>query len=225
MTTLNLKAIIQLVITAVVLAAAVFLPAGRLDYWQGWACLFSFFFPAGLITVYVAKNNPALLERRLKAGPRAETSRGQKVVQTITAVVLLAEFVVPAFDYRFGWAAVPATGSIAGDVFMILGFAIVFAVFRVNSFTSGVIEVAENQTVVSTGLYGVVRHPMYSGASLMLFGIPLALGSWWGMLVNVPMFFALAWRLLDEEKFLSKKLTGYAGYTNQVKYHLIPYLW
>ena len=134
------------------------------------------------------------------------------MVQVITCVVFLADFVVPALDHRFGWSTVPAYAAITGDVMMVLGFVIVFVVFRANSFTSGIIEVAEDQRVISTGPYALVRHPMYVGGLIMLFGIPLALGSWWGMLVNVPMTVAIMWRLLDEERFLAENLPGYAEY-------------
>ncbi len=222
---LHRKALIGILRTFVLLVIAVFVPAATLRYWQGWACLAAFFIPACVITVWVAKNDPALLERRLKAGPRAEKEAGQKVVQAITAVVFLADFVVPAFDHRFGWSAAPAYVCVLGDAMMILGFVIVAWVFRANSFTSGVIEVAEDQTVISSGPYAVVRHPMYVGGLVMLYGIPLALGSWWGTLVNVPMTVGIVWRLIDEERFLVKNLAGYAEYRRRVKYRLIPLLW
>jgi protein-S-isoprenylcysteine O-methyltransferase Ste14 len=108
---------------------------------------------------------------------------------------------------------------------MLVGFAITFAVFKANSFTSGIIEVAEDQKVISTGPYAIVRHPLYSGGLIMLFGIPPALGSWWGMLVNLPLLAAVIWRLLDEERFLVEKLTGYAEYRESVRYRLVPFVW
>ena len=222
---LHRKALINIVLTFLVLAAAIFVPAGTLRYWQGWVCLAAFFVPASAITVWVAKHDPALLERRLKAGPKAEKERGQKVVQLIASVVFLADFVVPALDHRFGWSFVPAWLAAIGALMMLVGFAITFAVFKANSFTSGIIEVAEDQKVISTGPYAVVRHPMYSGALIMLFGIPLALGSWWGMLVNLPLLAAIIWRLLDEERFLVENLTGYAEYRESVRYRLAPFVW
>src|SRR5580692_5085413 len=155
-----------------------------------------FFVPACIISVWVAKNDPALLERRLKAGPTAEKEWGQKVVQVITSIVFLADFLVPAIDHRLGWSSVPAYACVIGDQMMLAGFVIVFEVFKANSFTSGIIEVAEDQKVISSGPYAIVRHPMYTGGLIMLFGIPLALGSWWGMLVNLPMTAAVIWRLL-----------------------------
>jgi protein-S-isoprenylcysteine O-methyltransferase Ste14 len=222
---LHRKALVGIVQTFVMLAGAVFLPVWTLRYWQGWACLVVFIVSASAISVWVARHDPALLERRLRAGPKAEKEAGHKVVQTITAIVFLADFLVPAFDHRFGWSAVPAWASVIGDLMMLAGFAIVFVVFKANSFASGIIEVAENQKVISTGPYALVRHPMYTGALINLFGIPLALGSWWGMLVNVPMVAGVIWRLLDEERFLVEKLPGYAEYRKSVRYRLAPLVW
>lgn len=222
---LHRKSLIGILRTFVMLMAAVFLPVWTLNYWQGWACLAAFFVPACLITVYVARNDPALLERRLKAGPTAEKEMGQKVIQAIAAAVFLGDFLVPAFDQRFGWSHVPAYACVVGDLMMVLGFWIVFKVFEANSFTSGIIEVAEDQKVISTGPYALVRHPMYTGGLIMLYGIPISLGSWWGMLVNVPMTAAVVWRLLDEEKFLMEKLSGYREYRETVTFRLIPQVW
>lgn len=225
MNALNRRAVFGIVRTLVILVPAVFAPPWTFHYWQGWACLAAFFVPASIISVWVARNDPALLERRLKAGAKAEKEKGQKIVQSITAVVFLADFVIPAFDHRFGWSRVPAIVAVAGDLMMLAGFAIVFVVFRENSFTSGIIEVAENQRVISTGPYALVRHPMYVGGLIMLFGIPLALGSWWGMLVNLPMSAAIVWRLLDEERFLVAELPGYQEYCQKVRWRLIRYIW
>jgi protein-S-isoprenylcysteine O-methyltransferase Ste14 len=222
---LHRKALIAILRTLVILVAATFISAGTMRYWQGWACLACFFVPACVITVYVAKNDPALLERRLKAGPKAEKEFGQKIVQAIASIVFLANFIVPALDHRFGWSSVPAYTAIAGNLMMLIGFVITFRVFKVNSYTSGIIEVAENQKVISIGPYSVVRHPMYSGALIMLFGIPLAMGSWWGVLVNVPLTGAIIWRLLDEERFLAEHLVGYEEYKKEVRYRLVPCVW
>ena len=139
----------------------------------------AFFVPACLITVGWRRTIP-LLERRIKAGPAAEKESGHKIVPAIAAVVYFADFAVPALGRRFEWPSAPNCAAIAGDALMVVDFAIVFSTFKENSYASGVIEVAKNQTVISTGPYAVVRHPMYSGASVMLYGIPLALGSWWG---------------------------------------------
>lgn len=225
MNALYRKAWVGFIRMLLILLVVVFAPSWTLHYWQGWACLAAFFIPAAVISMHVARKDPALLERRLKAGPKAEKEKGQKIVQGIAAIAFLADFLLPAFDHRFGWSRVPVCTEVLGALMMVLGFVIVFVVFRENSFTSGIIEVAENQKVISTGPYAVVRHPMYSGALIMLYGIPLALGSWWGMLINVPMTAAIIWRLLDEEKFLNAKLSGYAAYCEKVKYRLVPAIW
>ncbi len=225
MRTLNRKAILGIARMLVMLMAIIFLPVWTFHYWQGWVCLLAFFGPCIAITVYVAKNDPALLERRMKAGAKAETEPAQKIIQTITFVAFLAVFVVSALDHRFRWSSVPALATIFGDFLIVAGFAMVFAVFKANSYTSGIIEVAPGQKVISTGPYAVVRHPMYSGALLMLIGIPVALGSWWGELANAVLTGALAWRLLDEERFLSANLRGYREYHEKVKYRLVPLVW
>ncbi len=225
MKTLHRKALAGILRTFAILMIALFVPVWTLRWWQAWACLAAFFVPACVISVWVAKYDPALLERRLKAGPKAEKEKGQKIVQRITGTVFLAEFLIPAFDHRFGWSRVSVFADITGDLMMVSGFMIVFAVFKENSFTSGIIEVAEDQRVISTGPYAIVRHPMYAGGLIMLLGIPLALGSWWGMLINILMIAALIWRLLDEERFLTERLPGYREYLRAVKYRLVPWLW
>jgi protein-S-isoprenylcysteine O-methyltransferase Ste14 len=222
---LHRKAIIGTVQTLAILLAAIFLSAWTLNYWQGWLCLAVFFIPASAISVWMARNDPELLARRLKAGPAAEKKPAQKVVQSIAMVVFLADFAVPAFDHRFGWSHVPVAGVIAGNLMMLAGLAICFSVARVNTFASAIIEVSEKQKVISTGPYARVRHPLYSGALVMLFGIPLALGSWLGELVNIPMTIAIIWRLLDEEKLLVRELPGYAEYRGTVRHRLVPYVW
>jgi len=222
---LHRKALIGTLRAFVVLFAATFLPVWTLRWWQGWACLAAFFFPASMISVWMAKHDPALLERRMKAGPKAEKEKGQKIVQGIAAVAFLADFLVPAFDHRFGWSRVPAFAAILGLLMMATGLVIAFRVAKANSYASAIIEVAEEQKVISTGPYSVVRHPLYSGALIILFGIPLALGSWWGLLVNIPLVAGIIWRLLDEERFLVRKLPGYAEYLESVRYRLVPYVW
>jgi protein-S-isoprenylcysteine O-methyltransferase Ste14 len=208
-----------------ILGAALFLPSWSFYYWQGWVCLAAFFFPSIAITFYLMKRDPELLKRRLKAGAKAEQEKSQKVIQSLTRIIFPSLFVFSALDHRFGWSIVPPLLSIAGDLAVALGFAVIFAVFRANTYTSGTIEVAAGQTVVSTGPYALVRHPMYSGALIMLFGIPPALGSWWGLLIFVPMAGLIVWRLLEEEKFLAANLPGYSEYRKRVAYRLLPLVW
>jgi protein-S-isoprenylcysteine O-methyltransferase Ste14 len=128
-------------------------------------------------------------------------------------------------DHRFAWSRVPVVVEIAGDVLIALGFAFVFWVFKVNSFTSGVIEVAPDQRLITSGPYAIVRHPMYLGALVMLLGIPLSLDSFWGLLAIIFMTGIIVLRLLDEERFLAKNLTGYGAYMEHVHYRLVPFVW
>src|SRR6266481_3990443 len=137
----------------------------------------------------------------------------------------IAMLVFPALDYRFGWSPVPASVAVLGDALIALGFLFTFFVFKENSYGASTIQIAEDQTVISTGPYAFVRHPMYAAALVMLLGIPLALGSWWGLFVLVLVLPVLIWRLLDEERFLRQNLPGYPEYQVKVKYRLLPFVW
>jgi protein-S-isoprenylcysteine O-methyltransferase Ste14 len=225
MNKLHMKAIAGLLGVLASLLATTFLPAWTFHYWQAWVCLAVFFSSAAAITIYLAKRDPELLARRMKAGARAENEKSQKVIQSFARIFFLTFFVVSALDHRFGWSRVPAAVSIAGDALIAIGFAIIFVVFRENTYTSGVIEIAAGQKVISTGPYLLVRHPMYSGALLMLLGIPIALGSWWGLLLFPLIAGAIVWRLLDEEKFLAANLEGYPEYLGRVIHRLLPHVW
>ena len=208
-----------------VLGILLFAPAWTLDYWQAWVYLLVFAASAALITTYLWKNDPKLLERRINAGPRAEKEKRQKLVQLLASFVFMGTLILPSLDHRFSLSTVPLTVVAAGDLLMALGFLIVFLVFKENTFTAATIAVTPDQKVVSTGPYAVVRHPMYSGALVMLFGTPLALGSWWGLLMFIPMVLTIAWRARDEEQFLFKHLPGYPEYCQTVRYRLLPFVW
>ena len=222
---LNRKAIGGLLNMMVCAALMVFLPAWTIRYWQAWVFLAVFFIPSLLITFYLMKKDPKLLERRVHAGVIAEKEAFQKVVQGAATLAFAALLVFPAIDHRVGWSRTPVWAVAAGDGLMVLGFVVVFFVFRENSFTSSIIEVSEEQEIISTGPYGVVRHPMYVGALILLLGIPLALGSVWGLLGFIPMVGAIVVRLLDEERFLGRSLEGYIEYRKIVRYRLVPFVW
>jgi protein-S-isoprenylcysteine O-methyltransferase Ste14 len=207
------------------MAMSLFLPAWTLYYWQAWMFLAVFSLSVLAITVYLMKNDPKLLERRMHVGSRAENERSQKIIQFLAAIAFIALFILPAIDHRFAWSTMPPYVVAAGDILVALGFLIVFLVFKENTFTSATIEVSSEQKVISTGPYALVRHPMYIGALVMLSGVPLALGSWWGMLMVIPMTLLIVWRLLDEETFLARNLPGYSEYRNEVRYRLVPFLW
>jgi protein-S-isoprenylcysteine O-methyltransferase Ste14 len=225
MTDLNKKATAGLLQLLIAMAAMIFVPAWTLDYWQGWIFLALFSASVVAITIYLMKNDPQLLERRTKAGPVAEQEKSQKIIQSLAATAFVALLVVSALDHRFSWSIVPPYVTALGDVLVVLGLYFVFLVFRENSFASGTIEVGSEQQVIATGPYALVRHPMYIGALVMLLGVPLALGSLWGLLATIPMTLVLVLRLLDEEKFLAKNLAGYSQYQDHVKYRLLPLIW
>jgi protein-S-isoprenylcysteine O-methyltransferase Ste14 len=176
-----------------------------------------------LITIYFLAKDPALIERRLKASPLAEKEKRQKVIQWFANFFFVALIIFPGVDHHSGWSRLSLRRIILGDAFVALGLLIIFfVVFRENSYTSGVIEVGKDQRVISTGPYRFVRHPMYAGAILLILGIPLALGSSWGLLLCVPMVAIIVWRLVDEEKYLSKNLAGYVDYCAMTRYRLVP---
>jgi protein-S-isoprenylcysteine O-methyltransferase Ste14 len=200
-------------------------PAGTVRFLEGWVFLAVFAGASLAITVYLAKADPALLERRTQAGPVAEKERSQKVIQGLASIAFIATIVVPALDHRCHWSRVPLPGVVVGDVLVALGFLGVFLVFRENTFTSSVIEVAPEQRVIDTGPYAVVRHPMYLGALVLIAGVPLALGSLVGLSTLVPFAAILAWRLVEEERFLGMQLAGYAAYRSKVRFRLIPRVW
>ena len=178
-----------------------------------------------VIGLYLSLKEPALLESRKKFGPTKEQSPAQKIAISIGVMLLLSVFVFSALAHRFEWSPVPTYVSLAGDVMVALGLFINLRVFRENSYGGSSIETVAGQRVISTGPYAFVRHPMYAGVLIMITGIPLALDAWWGLTVVAVGVPALIWRILDEEKFLKKDLSGYVEYTQKVQFRLIPYLW
>ena len=210
---------------AVVMGLLLFVPAGTARYWQGWVYLAVFFGASLITTLDLLRRDPALLERRMSGGPTAEQRGAQKIAMLGASGAFIALLVVPALDHRFGWSTIPLGGVLIGDILVGVGFLFIFRVYRENTFTSATIEIAQNQTVVSTGPYAIVRHPMYASAMLYLIGTPLALGSYWGLLAVAAMVPFLIWRLYDEERMLVANLAGYAEYRRKVRYRLIPYIW
>lgn len=225
MKSLYTKALLSLVALAVSIGLLLFVSAGTAQYWQGWVYLGIFTGASLLITLYLMKKDPALLKRRMNGGPTAEREPAQKVIMLFASVGFIGLLVVPALDHRFGWSMVPLPVVTGGNALVTIGFYLIFLVYRENTFTSATIEVAEDQKVISTGPYAVVRHPLYASALLYLVGTPLALGSYWGLLALLFMTLFLIWRLFDEEKFLAKNLPGYTQYQKQVQHRLVPYVW
>lgn len=188
---LTARAWLSLLVVTVVIGLLLFVPAGTIRYWQAWVYLGIYFGASLLILLYLMTRDPALLQRRMRGGPAAEKTKPQKAAMLLATVGFVAAMVVPAVDHRFGWSDVPAYAVIAGDVLTSLWFCVMFLVFRENTFSAATIQIAEGQTVISTGPYAVVRHPMYAGGLLSFVGTPLALGSWWGLLALVVVLPAL----------------------------------
>jgi protein-S-isoprenylcysteine O-methyltransferase Ste14 len=202
-----------------------FLPAGTFHYWQAWVFLAVFAFYTWIPSVYLVRKNPAALERRMHAGPLAETRTLQQIVSTVVFICFPAMLVVSALDHRFGWSPVPTTVTVVGDILVAVGLGVAMLVVAQNGYAAANITVESGQTLVSTGLYGLVRHPMYSGSVIMMVGVPLALDSYWGLVFVIPALVALALRIRDEEEFLQQQLSGYSDYEQQVRYRLVPYVW
>ena len=222
---LNKEAWTRSALGVLALAAMLFVPAGTLRFWQGWLFGAVFVAATGAISIYFLRHDPKLVERRMKVGPAAEQEPTQKIIIAITLLGFILLMVLPGLDRRWHWSAVPAWVVIAANVGVALSFWIFFIVLRQNSFAASTIRVEPNQPVVSTGTYAIVRHPLYSGALLLLIVTPLALGSSRTLLVSAAMAPLLAWRLLDEERFLKQNLPGYTGYCERVRYRLVPGIW
>lgn len=210
---------------AMALGVLLFLPAWTLNFWQAWVFIAVFMICVDYIGLYLSLKDPELLARRQKVGPAEEQAPAQKIIMTLAIVANLGLLVFCALDHRFGWSPVPALVSLVGDGLVALGLLMTLEVMKVNSYSGSTIEKFEGQSVISTGPYALVRHPMYAGAVVMVTGAPLALGSWWGLLVLVITVPVLMWRILDEEKLLRKDLPGYSEYTQKVHFRLVPYLW
>jgi protein-S-isoprenylcysteine O-methyltransferase Ste14 len=221
----NAQALLSLVVLAVVMGLLLFIPAGTVHYWQAWVYLSIFIGASLLTTLYLMKRNPALLNRRLRGGPRAEKRKTQKVIMLCMSIGFIALLVVPALDHRFHWSEMPLYCVIMGDVLVAIGFYFIFSAYKQNTFASSTVEVAEDQKVISTGPYAIVRHPIYASVLLYLAGTPFALGSFWGFLSLAAMMPFLIWRLYDEESFLAENLSGYAEYQERVPYRLVPHIW
>ncbi|MDD4865936.1 MAG: isoprenylcysteine carboxylmethyltransferase family protein [Mycobacterium sp.] len=219
------KGLLSAALGLIAFGLLLFVPAGTVLYWQGWVFLAVFALVAWVQTIYLMRANPAALERRMQAGPKAETRPLQKILITVMFIAFPATFVVSALDWRYGWSRVPAPVSVIGDVLTAVGLGVAMLVTIQNGYAAANVRVEEGQTLVSTGLYGLVRHPMYTGNVVLMLGIPLALGSYWGLLLLIPGLLVLVLRIRDEEALLTGELSGYREYTQQVRYRLLPHVW
>jgi protein-S-isoprenylcysteine O-methyltransferase Ste14 len=216
------KMFIRFIFFYPVLGVLILLPAGTFDYWQFYVFCGLLTIPMIAVLLYFLKNDPRFLERRSRA---REKEKAQVLISILSSGIFLAGFIVPGFDKRFGWSQVPVHITIIACVIILLGYLVIFFVFKQNSYASRVIEVDEEQEVISTGLYGIVRHPMYVGVLIMYTPAPVALGSYWGLIPFALLPLALALRILNEEKVLKENLKGYREYCERTRYRLIPFLW
>ena len=219
------QALVESIFGVPVFLALIFVPARTWNYWQGWLFLGVFAASTTGFTIYLARYDRPLLERRLKAGPQHEQERSQKIIVSLVYVAFAAFIVLPVLDYRYGFSPVAPWVSVLGNVVIVLSFLFMLWVISVNSYAASNIRVEAGQKVIDTGPYAYVRHPMYAGAVWLFVGMPLALGSWWTIGLIVLVVPVLLWRLLDEERILNRDLPGYAEYRQRVRYRLIPYLW
>lgn len=199
--------------------------AGTFGYWQAWVFLAVFALATWIPSGHLLRTNPAALDRRMRAGPLAETRTLQRIVITVVFISFPAMFVVSALDHRFVWSPVLAGVCLVGDLLVAIGLGIAMLVVIQNGYAAANVTVEAGQTLVSTGLYGLVRHPMYVGNVILMLGVPLALGSYWGLVFFIPGLIVLVLRIGDEEQLLTTELAGYRDYTQRVRYRLLPYIW
>jgi len=201
------------------LLLAIFLPAGSLDYWQGWLFFTVILICGAFSSRYFSRRDPRLFERRMKFKERRPA---QKIIVPLVYGLNVATIVVAATDHRLGWSVDLPLLAVAGDLVVVAGFYLYFLVFRENSFAGSTIEISADQRVISTGPYAIVRHPLYVALAVTTLGMALALGSYWAALLVVPTVALLVWRLADEEAYLVDDLPGYSEYEKQVRWRLLP---
>lgn len=219
---LFIGAITKFLFGVVFVGVLIFLPAGTLCYFNGWLLMIILFVPMFFAGIVMMIKNPALLESRLNA---KEKEKEQSTVVKLSGLMFLLGFVVAGLGVRFGWYLLPRWASVVGAALFLLAYIIYAEVLRENTYLSRTIEVRENQKVVDTGLYGIVRHPMYSATLILFLSMPIVLGSLYSFFIFLAYPFIIAKRIKHEEMFLEKELAGYREYKEKVKYRLIPFVW
>lgn len=219
---LLLKALIKFIAGLILTGGFLFVPAGTMRYLNGWLFLGLLFIPMLMLGVVLFFRSPELLEKRLNAKEREGTQQG---VVAACALLFLVGFLVAGLDFRFGWSHVPLPVTILAAAVLLISYGLYGEVMRENAYLSRTIEVQENQRVVDTGLYGIVRHPMYAATLWLFLSIPVVLGSWWALVCFSPYVVLLVIRIGNEEKVLEQGLDGYGEYKKRVRYRLIPFLW
>ncbi len=216
------QAIVKFLLGVILVGVLVFLPAGTFNFINGWIFMGILFVPMFIAGIVMMIKNPYLLEKRLDA---KEKQSEQSLVVKLSGLMFLAGFIVAGLDFRFGWCPLPKAVSIAGAAVFLIAYALYAEVLRENTYLSRTIEVQENQKVIDTGLYGIVRHPMYSATLLLFLSMPLVLGSVISFVIFLAYPLIIIKRLKAEEEFLEKELEGYSEYRKKVKYRLIPFIW
>ena len=219
---LLLRTLIAFLSGLLITGAMLFVPAGTLAYRGAWLFIALLFAPILVMGVVLMIKNPELLHKRLEM---KEREKEQKGVVALSGLLLVASFIVAGLDYRLGWSHVSNIIVSIASVVLLVGYALYSEVLRENVYLSRVVEVQEGQRVIDTGLYGIVRHPMYFAVTLLYLAIPLVLGSWWALLVISPCVLLLAARIKNEEQVLHQGLPGYTDYTKRVRYRMIPWVW
>jgi len=205
-----------------VLFLLVIVPAGTFNFWEAYVYFGILLIPMIYILFFFLRNDPVFLERRTRL---KEKEKEQKIILVVFNLVFIAGFVIPGLDKRFGWSDVPTGIVLVTDLIIFLGYMLMFAVFRQNSHASRIVEVESGQKVITTGLYSIVRHPMYLGILIMYIPTPVALGSYWGLIPMSGIILGLILRIANEEKVLRQNLEGYIEYCQRTRYRLIPFLW
>ena len=216
------KVVVRFGAGAVVMGLLLFGSAGTFRFWHAWIFMAILFIPMFFVVLYLIRNDPALIERRMRT---REKEPFQKKSQIISTILYLLAFLIPGLDHRFGWSSLPVWLIIGAEVIVFLGYMLFFLVLRENSYASRVVDVEADQKVISTGPYALVRHPMYCAALLIFLFSPAALGSLWALAAVVPATSLLVPRIKEEERLLSRELAGYEAYKRKVTYRLIPMVW
>lgn len=219
---LIINAFVKYIMGLVMVGLLLFLPAGTFDYWNAWLFIGLLFIPMLLLGVVLAVKSPDLLEKRLNS---KEKESEQSVVVILSLIMFLGGFIVSALDFRFGWSKMPTVVVIVAATILLISYGLYAEVMRENAYLSRTVEIQEEQKVVDTGLYGIVRHPMYSVTTLLFLSIPLVLGSWIGFIIFLVYPLILVKRIKNEEKVLEEGLQGYKEYKEKVSCRMIPFVW
>ena len=219
---LTATALARFVPGILIISAILFIPAGTIKFWNAWLLIGVLFIPMLFVIFYLVMKDPELLYKRLNTNEKEKT---QKIVVIITSAVILSGLILSGLDYRFKWSGVPLFLELSAAILVLSGYIMFFVVLRQNSYASRVVEVQEKQKVIDTGLYGIVRHPMYSAAILIFMFIPLLLGSFYALLPLLIFPFQMSKRIKNEEEILEKGLEGYHEYKKKVRYKIIPLIW